>query len=62
VEVEDQARLNSMAGSSEEEMPGHLFRVEISEAVLTRVNEAAEHLDVLVWTPAKGLRRLQSRG
>jgi hypothetical protein len=62
VEVDDPERLDSMGGGSEEEVPGHLFRVEKSEAVLTRVNEAAEHLDVLVWTPEKGLRRLQSRG
>jgi len=62
VEVDDPERLNAMGGGSEEEVPGHLFRVEISEAVLTRVNEAAEHLDVLVWTPERGLRRLQSSG
>jgi general stress protein 26 len=61
VEVEDRERLNSMGGGSEEGVPGHLFRVEISEAVLTRVNEAADHLAVTVWTPSGGLRRLKSQ-
>jgi general stress protein 26 len=61
VEVEDRERLNSMGGGSEEGVPGHLFRVEISEAVLTRVNEAADHLAVMVWTPSGGLRRLKSQ-
>ena len=68
VEVNDPERLKSMAdtaaGGSEggdEEMPGHLFRVDISEVVLTKVGDPPDHLEVSVWTPDGGLRRLKTQ-
>ena len=59
-EVDDPARLNSMGDGSSEEMPGSLFRVDISEAVLTKIGDSPDHLEVVVWTAARGLRRLKS--
>jgi Pyridoxamine 5'-phosphate oxidase len=69
VEVDDPERLKSMADpsagdnaeASDEEMQGHLFRVDISEVILTKVGDPPDHLDVSVWTPNGGLRRLKSQ-
>jgi hypothetical protein len=61
VEVDDPERLNSMGGGDGEETPGHLFRVEIGEVVLTKIGDPADHLAVTVWTPSGGLRRLKSQ-
>jgi hypothetical protein len=69
VEVDDPDRLKSMADSSaesakdgaDEEMQGHLFRVDISEAILTKIGDPPDHLEVSVWTPSGGLRRLKSQ-
>lgn len=67
VEENDPERLKSMAdGSTDDdssggnETTGHLFRVDISEVVLTRVGDPPDHLAIAVWTPARGLRQLKS--
>jgi len=66
VEVDDPERLRSMAdvpeGVEESEAGGHLFRVDITEAVLIKVGNPADHLEVAVWTPDQGLRRLKTQG
>lgn len=65
-EVNDPERLKSMGpdgeGSSEagSEAEGRLFRVDISEVVLTRVGDPPDHLAIGIWTPQGGLRQLQS--
>jgi hypothetical protein len=59
IEVDDPKRLKSMADGGD--IVGHLFRVDISEAVLTRVGDPPDHLDVTLWTPSGGgLRRLKA--
>ena len=40
---------------------GHRFRVEISEVVLTRVGEPADHLVIESWHPERGLQRRDRR-
>ena len=40
---------------------GHRFRVEITEAVLTRVGEPADHLVIESWHPERGLKRRERR-
>ncbi len=37
----------------------HLFRVEISSVVLTRIGDPADHLDIDLWTVESGLRRME---
>jgi hypothetical protein len=68
VEVDDPERLKSMGdgsggdeeGAEDEEVPGYLFRVDISEVVLTKVGDPPDHLAIGIWTPEGGLRRLKS--
>jgi hypothetical protein len=40
---------------------GRRFRLDLTEAVLTRLNEAGDQLVVESWRPGKGVRRLQRR-
>jgi hypothetical protein len=56
VEVTDPERLKSMSDGGDG--AGTLYRIDITEAVLTRVGDPPDHLTVDVWTPARGLRRL----
>ena len=37
----------------------HSFRIDIEEAVITRLNEAATHLVVESWNPKRGYRKLE---
>ena len=38
-----------------------VFLVELTEAVLTRLSESGEHLDVTLWKPDKGVRTMQTQ-
>ena len=60
VEVNDPKRLQSMGDGSSEDVAGRLFKVNISEAVLTKVGDPPDHLAVSVWTSKSGLRQLRS--
>jgi hypothetical protein len=40
-------------------LAGRRFRVDITEAVLTHLNEAGDRLVVESWHPEKGTRRLE---
>jgi hypothetical protein len=40
---------------------GHRFRIDITEAVLTYLNEAGDQLVVESWHPGKGTKRLERR-
>jgi len=65
VEADDPAMLEKLgAGDQPDGDPGggaHLFRVDITELVHTRVGEPADHLVIDLWQEGKGLRRLQRR-
>ncbi|HEU0073151.1 MAG TPA: pyridoxamine 5'-phosphate oxidase family protein [Dehalococcoidia bacterium] len=67
IEVDDPERLKSMGdGSGDDEestgdVPGYLFRVDISEVVLTKVGDPPDHLAIGVWTLEGGLRQLKSQ-
>ncbi|MEU4569087.1 pyridoxamine 5'-phosphate oxidase family protein [Micromonospora sp. NPDC023956] len=39
----------------------HRFRIEVTEVVLTRVGEPADHLVIESWHPGRGLRRRTRR-
>jgi Pyridoxamine 5'-phosphate oxidase len=58
VEVDDPALLERL-GAGEGGGGAHLFRVDLTEVVLTRVGEPADHLVIEVWGEGTGLRRLQ---
>ena len=60
VEVTDEAVL---ATFSEDTPPGpfHLFRIDLTELVVTKVGEPADHLTIDVWTATEGLRQIKRK-
>jgi Pyridoxamine 5'-phosphate oxidase len=58
VEVDDPERLRELGAGDD---PAHLFRVDITELVHTRVGDPADHLVIDLWQEGKGLRRMQRR-
>ena len=65
VEVDDPALLERLgAGEQPDADPAdraHLFRVDITELVHTRVGDPADHLVIDLWQEGKGLRRMRRR-
>jgi hypothetical protein len=65
VEVDDPALLERLGGGeqadAEEADRAHLFRVDITELVHTRVGDPADHLVIDLWQEGKGLRRMRRR-
>jgi hypothetical protein len=61
--VEDPERLRSMSGaeSAAEAPDGVLYRIDITEAVLTRVAPTNDHLLIESWTPGSGYRETKRR-
>jgi hypothetical protein len=60
VEVDDPAVLRKL-GAGEQAGSAHLFRVELTEVVLTRVGDPPDHLVIELWREGEGLRRMQRR-
>jgi Pyridoxamine 5'-phosphate oxidase len=60
VEVDDPALLERM-GAGEDAGEAHLFRVDVTELVHTRVGEPADHLVIELWQEGRGLRRMRRR-
>jgi hypothetical protein len=58
VMVNDPARLKSMGEGSDGS--GVLYRIDITEVVLTGMGDPPDHLDVKVWTPERSLRTLRA--
>jgi hypothetical protein len=68
-EITDPARVRAIvsaegqaAGEAPPE-PGsfHLFRVDVTELVLTRVGDPPDHLVIEVWREGEGVRRMQRK-
>lgn len=57
-EIVEPARVVEVNG---EEAPGpsHLFRLDITEASVVRLNDARNGLIIEVWTPDRGVRRIE---
>ena len=60
VEVDDPAVLERM-GAGDQAGDAHLFRVEVTELVHTRVGVPADHLVIELWREGQGLRTMQRR-
>jgi hypothetical protein len=58
VEADDPALLERL-GAGEGGGGAHLFRVDLTEVVHTRVGTPADHLVIEVWRDGAGLRRLR---
>ena len=48
-------------GAGEEAGDVHLFRVDVTELVHTRVGEPADHLVIELWQEGRGLRTMRRR-
>ena len=57
VEVDDPALLEKLGAGDEAD--AHLFRVDITELVHTRVGDPADHLVIDLWREGAGLRRMR---
>ena len=60
VEVEDPELLRKL-GAGDEAETAHLFRVDVTELVHTRVGDPADHLVIDLWQEGKGLSSHQRR-
>jgi hypothetical protein len=61
VEITDPARLEEFAEPGQPPGPFHVFRVDVTEVVLTRVGDPADHLVIELWREGQGVRRFQRR-
>jgi hypothetical protein len=64
VEVTDQEKVTTILRAMGADDGGppqalHLFRVEVTEAVLTRVGDPPDHLVIALWRDGEGLRRMR---
>jgi hypothetical protein len=53
-----EAKIAGTASEVESDSAAHRFRIDIMEAVITRLNEAGNRLVVESWNPARGYRML----
>ena len=60
VEVEDPELLRKL-GAGDDAEAAHLFRVDVTELVHTRVGDPADHLVIDLWQEGRGLSRRQRR-
>jgi hypothetical protein len=64
VEITDQdqiARIMGTLGSADPPGPMHLFRADVTEVVLTKVGDPADHLVVESWHEGRGMSRAEVR-
>jgi Pyridoxamine 5'-phosphate oxidase len=59
--VEDAELVERLNGAAAQGRPSHLFRLDVAEASTVAVDEAAGLLIVEVWTPERGVRRIERR-
>ncbi|QGK71851.1 pyridoxamine 5'-phosphate oxidase family protein [Allosaccharopolyspora coralli] len=55
VEIVDVAELRSLTGTAEVSEDSHFFRLDLAEAVLTRVSDDETHLVISRWRPGSGV-------
>jgi hypothetical protein len=60
VEVDDPVILEKL-GAGDQADAAHLFRVEVTEVVHTRVGDPADHLVIELWQEGRGRRRMERR-
>jgi hypothetical protein len=61
VQITDPATVRSFVEGEEAAAESHLFRIEITEVVHTRVGDPADHLVIESWRQRDGLRRVERR-
>jgi Pyridoxamine 5'-phosphate oxidase len=62
-EVTDPERMQAIVSADNQEAPEpgsfHLFRVDVTELVLTRVGDPPDHLVIELWREGEGVRRMR---
>jgi hypothetical protein len=58
-EITDERIVRELNGEAAAGGPSHLFRLDIMEASTVSVDEAAKLLIIEVWTPERGVRRME---
>ncbi|HET6510241.1 MAG TPA: pyridoxamine 5'-phosphate oxidase family protein [Baekduia sp.] len=58
-EVTDPELVERLNGEAAQGGPSHLFRLDVAEASTVQVDEVAKRLIVEVWTPERGVRRIE---
>ncbi|MBA2581193.1 MAG: pyridoxamine 5'-phosphate oxidase family protein [Thermoleophilaceae bacterium] len=61
-ETADEAAKQALVGASGGEVPSgpwHLFRADISEVVMVRLGDPADHLVIELWREGRDLKRMQ---
>jgi hypothetical protein len=61
IEITDPAALEAFRTPEQPPGPFHLFRVDITEVVLTRVGSPPDHLAIELWRDGEGVRRFERR-
>jgi hypothetical protein len=57
-EITDPDRVRDLNGEAAASGPTHLFRLDLDEVSVVRLNEAKDGLVIEVWTPERGVRRI----
>ena len=58
-EIEDEARKRAVVGGNAPPGPMHLFRCDVTELVVVRLGDPADHLSIESWHEARGLSRIR---
>ena len=58
-EITDERLVRELNGEAAANGPSHLFRLDVTEASAVHVDEAAKVLIIDVWTPGRGVRRIE---
>jgi hypothetical protein len=63
-EVADKATIAAVAAKAGQEPPAepfHLFRIDLTEVVMTKVGDPPDHLVIELWREGRGLRRFERK-
>ena len=58
-EIEDEERKQAIVGGKAPPGPMHLFRCDLTELVVVRLGEPADHLVIESWHEGRGVSRLR---
>jgi hypothetical protein len=58
-EITDEERVRDLNGEAAANGPSHLFRLDVDEVSLVRLNDARNGIVIDVWTPERGVRRIE---
>jgi hypothetical protein len=58
-EITDRERVQEVNGEKAPPGPSHLFRLDLDEVSVVRLNEARNGIVIDVWTPEHGVRRIE---